>query len=551
MVMATFEGVANLQQFSVPPGAYAALSADQLARATRYGIQRTYSSVTRLYRQGERGADFYIILAGAVQTFWSDTIKGEEHFITLEPGEFSGEFNLLNQRETMIAARAMPGCSVLRIARERLREFLIAEPDISELVVRTIVQRRQWFVQIGAGGLAIVANGENGDSERLARFLSANSYPFRLIDLHRSSEVCALAQETGIQEGDFPLVIGAKWMLKRPELRQLADKLGISEDVREGITWDVLVVGAGPAGLATAVYAASEGLRTLVVDNYAAGGQAGTSSRIENYLGFSNGISGAELAKQGQVQAEKFGATVAICRTVTGIDCSEESFLVSLDDDKKVAARAVVIATGAHYRKLSVSGLERFEGVGIHYSTTPIDVLPCVGQPVVIVGGGNSAGQAAMFLSARASHVHMLIRGAQLSSTMSDYLVQRIQASKAITLHPCSEVVSVEGTTHLTHTTWQSRTLGETTRIETEHLFVMIGADPCTKWLRDCVDLDANGFVKTSSGLEDRGLFETSVRGIFAVGDVRSGSVKRVASAVGEGSVVVPAIHRYLGTFGA
>src|SRR5215469_234926 len=468
--MATFEGIASLQRFSVPPGAYASLSADQLARATRYGIQRTYSSITRLYRQGERGADFYIVLAGEVQTFWSDAIKGEEHFITLEPGEFSGEFNLLNQRETMIAARAMAGCSVLRIARERLREFLIAEPDISELVVRTIVQRRQWFVQIGVGGLAIIANGQSGDSERLARFLTANSYPFRMIDLHQSPEARTFTQEKCIQEGDFPLVINAKWMLKRPELRPLADKLGISEDVREGITWDVLVVGAGPAGLATAVYAASEGLRTLVLDNYAAGGQAGTSSRIENYLGFSNGISGAELAKQAQVQAEKFGATVAVCRTVTGIDCSEAPFLISLDDNEEVAARVVVIATGAHYRKINVAGIERFEGAGIHYSTTPIDVLPCVGQQVVIVGGGNSAGQAAMFLSARASHVHMLIRGAQLSSTMSDYLVQRILASKAITLHSCSELVSVEGATHLSLVTWQSRATGDKTRVETAHL---------------------------------------------------------------------------------
>jgi thioredoxin reductase (NADPH) len=549
--MATLEGVLSLLEFSAPLGAYAMLSPDQLARAARYGSQRTYSSITRLYRQGERGADFYIVLAGAVETFWSDAITGEEYFITLEPGEFSGEFNLLNQRETLIAARAMAGSSVLRIPRERLREFLIAEADINELVVRTIVQRRRWFVQIGVGGLAVVADGQSGDSERLARFLTANSYPFRLIDSQQSAEARLLAQERSLRENDFPAVISPKWTLKRPGLRALADKLGISEDVREGITWDVLVVGAGPAGLATAVYAASEGLRTLVLDNYAAGGQAGTSSRIENYLGFSNGISGAELAKQAEIQAEKFGATVAVCRTVAGIDCSEEPFVLTLDDDKKVAARAVVIATGAHYRKLGIAGQERFEGAGIHYSATPVDAHPCEGQPVVIVGGGNSAGQAAMFLSARASHVHMLIRGPQLSSTMSDYLVRRIQASKTITLHPCSEVVSLEGTTHLSHVTWQSRVTGEKTLVETGHLFVMIGADPCTAWLQGCVDLDANGFVRTSSGFEDRGPFETSVRGIFAVGDVRSGSVKRVASAVGEGSVVVPAIHRCLGMLGA
>jgi thioredoxin reductase (NADPH) len=233
---------------------------------------------------------------------------------------------------------------------------------------------------------------------------------------------------------------------------------------------------------------------------------------------------------------------------VTGINCSEEPFLVSLDDDSTVAARSVVIATGARYRKLNVAGLECFEGSGVHYSVTPITVRPCLGLPVVMVGGGNSAGQAAMYLSTRASHVHMLIRRPQLASTMSDYLVQRIHASKSITLHTCSEVVSLEGTTHLSHVTWQSAATGEKTRLETGHLFAMIGADPCTTWLRDCVDLDANGFVRTSSGSEDRGPFETSVRGIFAVGDVRSGSVKRVASAVGEGSVVVAAIHQYLST---
>jgi thioredoxin reductase (NADPH) len=549
--MATFEGLTDSQTLPVPSGAYAKLSPDQLVSATRYGIQRSYPSLTRLYRQGERAADLYIVLVGKVETFWSDAINGDEHFITLEPGEFSGELNLLNQRETLIAARALAGASVLRIPRERLREFLIAEPDIGEIVVRTIVHRRQWFVQLGVGGLVVITDGGGNGSEKLARFLAANSYPFRVIDRQRSSEAQATVQERGLEDADLPAVISGKWMLKRPDLRALADKLGLSEDVREGTTWDVLVVGAGPAGLATAVYAASEGLRTLVLDNYAAGGQAGTSSRIENYLGFSNGISGAELAKQAQVQAEKFGATVAICRTVTGIDCSEEPFLVSLGDESTVAARAVVIATGARYRKLNVAGLERFEGAGVRYSATPIDVHPCMGLPVVMVGGGNSAGQAAMFLSTRASHVHLLIRGPRLASTMSDYLVQRIHASKSITLHPCSEVVDLEGSTHLSHVTWQSGATGEKTRFQAEHLFVMIGADPCTSWLRDCVDLDANGFVRTSSGSEDRGFFETSVRGIFAVGDVRSGSVKRVASAVGEGSVVVAAIHRHLGTFGA
>ena len=536
---------------SAPAGLYPKLSADQLARAARYGVHRTYGSTTRLYRQGERETDLYIVIAGSLQIFWFDTVEREEHFYTLEPGEFSGELNLLNHRETLTAARALAGSSILRVPRERLREFLTAEPEIGELVVRTIVQKRQWLVQRGAGGLALLGDADSGETAKVIRFLTANSYPFRAFDPKKSSAARSLAEERGLQDSELPAVVSGKWFLKRPELRTLASKLGISENIRVGTTWDVLIAGAGPAGLATAVYAASEGLRTLVLDGYAPGGQAGTSSRIENYLGFSNGISGAELAKQAQVQAEKFGATVAVCRTVTGIDCSEDPFIVSLDGDDKVAARAIVIATGANYRKLTVEGLERFEGAGVHYSATPIDVRRCLGQPVVIVGGGNSAGQAAMYLSAHASHVHMLIRGPLLSSTMSDYLVQRIRASKAITLHPCSEVVGLEGETHLSHVTWRSLDTGEDSRLAAEHLFVMIGADPCTEWLPDCVELDSKGFVRTSSASEHCGPFETSVRGIFAVGDVRSGSVKRVASAVGEGSIVVAAIHRHLGNLGA
>jgi thioredoxin reductase (NADPH) len=453
--MASFEGLAGLQPFSVPAGAYTKLSPTQIESATRYGTTRTYSSPTRLYRQGERGADLYIVLSGTVETDWSDAITGEEYSIVLEPGEFSGELNLLNQRETLVAARALAGSSVLRIPRGCLRQFLIAEPEISEIVVRTIVQRRQWFVQIGVGGLALITDGENGDTEKLARFLAANSFPFRTVDFQKLTDARSSAQVRDMLRSDLPAVLAREWLLKRPEVGVLADKLGISEDVREGITWDVLVVGAGPAGLASAVYAASEGLRTLVLDTFAPGGQAGTSSKIENYLGFSNGISGAELAKQAQIQAEKFGATVAVCRTVTGIDRSEESFLITLDGDKTIAARAVVIATGAKYRKLKVTEMERFEGAGIHYSATPIDVHPCVGQPIVIVGGGNSAGQAAMFLSSHASHVHMLIRARRLSTTMSDYLVQRIHASKTITLHPCSEVVDLEGNGRLTRISHQ------------------------------------------------------------------------------------------------
>lgn len=548
--MATLQNISGDEAYPSPQLAYVKLSSEQLARAMRYGTSRTCTKDKLLFRQGERGADLYIVLSGSVQVFWCVLLERKERCVTLESGEFTGEMNLLNQKETLVGARALAGSNILRIPRERLREFLIGDPEIGEVVVKTIVHRRQWMMQIRASDLTVISDGDAGGADRIARFLNANSYPFRTVDVRHSSEAMLLVDERGLKDVDFPAVVNTRWTLRRPDLRTVADKLGISEDIREGVTWDVLVVGAGPAGLASAVYAASEGLRTLVLDGYAPGGQAGTSSKIENYLGFSHGIPGADLAKQAQVQAEKFGATVAVCRKVTSIDCSEEPFSVELDGSTTISARAVVIATGANYRRLNIRDMERFEGNGIHYAATPIDVQPCVGRPVVIVGGGNSAGQAAMFLATQASHVHMLIRGPQLSATMSDYLVQRIHASKGITLHPCSEVVSVEGEHRLTHVTWRSRITGDTNRFSTEHLFVMIGADPCTDWLRDCVELDSHGFVKTSANSEQRGHYETSVPGVFAVGDVRSGSVKRVASAVGEGSIVVPEIHRYLGTFG-
>jgi thioredoxin reductase (NADPH) len=451
--MATLEGMPDASTLSSPERAYIKLSAIQLARANRYGVSRSYESAKQLFRQGERAADFYIVLAGSIQIFWCDVVARTEPYITLEPGEFTGELNLLNQKETLVGARATAGSTVLGIRRERLREFLIGEPEIGELIIKTIVLRRKWMMQIRAGGLTLLGHADSGPVEKLARFLNANAYPYRLADPAQCSAVQSLMVEKGLQESDLPAVLSAKWMLKRPELPALAQKLGLADDVREGITWDLLVVGAGPAGLATAVYAASEGLRTLVLDSYAPGGQAGTSSKIENYLGFSTGISGAELAKQAQVQAEKFGATVAVCRTVTGIDCTVEPFSIELDGNRIVSARAVVIATGARYRTLNIDGMERF-AASIHYAATPIDVQPCIGQPVVIVGGGNSAGQAAMYLSTQASHVHMLIRGPQLSATMSDYLVQRIYASKEITLHPCSEVVELEGDDRLSHVTW-------------------------------------------------------------------------------------------------
>ena len=331
--------------------------------------------------------------------------------------------------------------------------------------------------------------------------------------------------------------------LRRPSNGQVADALGLTVELDSAHVHDVAVVGGGPAGLASAVYAASEGLDTIVVESIAPGGQAGTSSKIENYLGFPTGISGQALAGRAQVQAQKFGARLLISRDAVGLDCSATPFTVRLDDGTEIRSRAVVVATGARYRKLDLPGYAALEGNGIYYAATNMEAGLCAGQEVVVVGGGNSAGQAAIYLARSAGHVHILVRGKGLADTMSRYLIDRIEASDRITLHPFTEVTELEGERHLTGLSWTDRRTGETSRRGVGALFVMIGEVPSTDWLDGCLDLDPAGFVRTGSG---ETFFCSSRPGIFAVGDVRSGSVKRVASGVGEGSVVVSSIHRYL-----
>ena len=337
-------------------------------------------------------------------------------------------------------------------------------------------------------------------------------------------------------------------MLRKPSLAQLADDLGLTETFDHATVFDLAVVGAGPAGLAAAVYGASEGLQTIVVESMAPGGQAGTSSKIENYLGFPTGISGQALAGRAQVQAQKFGARLALSRAVVGLDCERAPYTLRLEDGESIRARAIVVATGARYRKLDVAGYQRFEGAGIYYAATAMEADLCGGDEIVVVGGGNSAGQAAVFLSRSAGHVHMLVRGAGLAATMSDYLVQRIERSDKITLYPHSEVTALTGDASLNGVTWTDRRSGAETTRPASSIFVMIGAEPNTHWAAGCLALDLQGFVCTgaSAGADADSPYATSRPGVYAVGDVRSGSVKRVASGVGEGSVVVQAIHRFL-----
>jgi thioredoxin reductase (NADPH) len=419
--------------------------------------------------------------------------------------------------------------------------------------MRAFILRRVGLIRHTQGAVVLVGSGHSADTLRLKQFLTRNGYPHQLLDTDTDEDAQGFLECFKLSHEQLPVVVlSGKVVLRRPSNSQVADGLGLTEELDASVVYDLAVVGAGPAGLAAAVYAASEGLATVVLEALAPGGQAGTSSKIENYLGFPTGISGQALAGRAQVQAQKFGARLAISRAVTALDCSSHPYRMKLEDGTSVRARAIVIASGARYRTLEVPNYARYEGQGIHYAATAMEAQLCQEQEVVIVGGGNSAGQAAVFLSRVGSHVYILVRGTGLGATMSDYLVQRIAASSHITLLTETEITALEGEPNLQHVAWQCRSTGETTRRPVGNVFAMLGAVPNTDWLTGCLKLDSKGFVLTGAALDEQAEhagsspYSTSVPGVYAVGDVRSGSVKRVASAVGEGSVVVQAIHQYL-----
>lgn len=523
------------------------LTSEMVDRSLPYGVVEQYSAGSVIYGRGLRGVDFLIVLQGNV-LITSPGDDGHDMVVTLhQEREFTGELDLFSQREALVTARAATDVSALRIGREQFREYVSGEPDISDIIIRAVVLRRLGLIQHSTGGVAVLGPARGGHTLRIQQFLSRNGYPYRLIDTDSDPAASGAVRSFKLQPEDLPVVISGGTVYRNPTILELGDVLGMSEQVNDTTIYDVAVVGGGPAGLAAAVYAASEGLETVVIEGNAPGGQAGTSSRIENYLGFPSGISGMELASRAQTQAQKFGAKLAVSRNVVRVDCSQRTFAVVLEDKSRVLARTVVIASGARYRKLSLPRYEQYEMDGIHYSATAIEARLCLGREVAVVGGGNSAGQAAVFLASYASHVHILIRGPELAATMSEYLVHRIANSRYISLHTNTEIVALTGDEHLTGVTWRNRITEEEELHSIPNIFVMIGADPCTQWLDDCVALDDHGFVITggdpSVGSSPYG---TSTPGIFAVGDVRSGSVKRVASGVGEGSVVIADIHAYL-----
>ncbi len=525
---------------------------EQIRRAMPFGEVQTLAQGMVLFERGDRSVDFFIVLEGNIEIY-EYTSEGTRVITVHRKHQFTGELDLFNDREILVGGRMGEDGQVLRVPRQQFRRMMAAEPEVGEVIMQAFILRRMGFISHQQGSVTLVAAGASPDRLRLERFLERNGYPFQRLEY---AEVATghVAGRFSVSPEDLPAVLlhHRETMLKNPSNLELARALGLLEQIDLGQTYDVTIVGAGPAGLSAAVYAASEGLRTLLLEAEAPGGQAGTSSRIENYLGFPLGISGQGLAGRAQVQAHKFGATIALPYLVQSLDCSRRPYRLQLDEQSQIQTRAVIVASGARYRKLNLPGEEVFEGAGIYYAATAMEGEICKNDEVVVIGGGNSAGQAAVFLSRYARHVHVLVRGESLAATMSDYLILRIKASSRITLHPFTEVVALKGGRLLEEITWQNHRTGETEVRPIRHLFLMLGAVPNTQWLGDCLALDEKGFITT--GITGEGwplprpalLLETSVPGVFAAGDVRSGSTKRVASAVGEGAMAVSQVHQAL-----
>ena len=522
--------------------AFPHLSVESLQKLHSYGDVETVPADTLLYTYGDRDTDMFVVLDGEIESRLLVEGGASKCFRVLRTGEFTGELNLLNTQRTVALARTTQVSQLLRISRKNLRLLMRAEGDLANIIVSACIWRRIGMMGDQSTGIVLRGDSDDPDLVTLRRFLVRNYYPHRMDKLRTAGDGSLQPAPTATQ---VELLDGR--LLLNPAVCDLADELGITEIPEADKVYEVAIVGAGPAGLAAAVYAASEGLSTMVVEGNAPGGQAGTSSKIENYLGFPTGVSGAQLASRGHLQALKFGVHFAISRDVVSMTEVDGQHRLLLSSGLAVCARSVVIASGARYRRLNVSNYEAFENRGIYYAATAMEALLCRDREIVVVGGGNSAGQASVFLSGVARHVHHVVRGPSLQSSMSQYLISRIEQSSRITLHTHAEIVRLEGDTSLEFVTWMNRESGEIVRKPISRVFVMIGAEPNSGWVYGAVKLDDKGFVLTGgpSGFEATS-FATSVPGIYAVGDIRAESVKRVASAVGEGSVVISNIHRYL-----
>jgi thioredoxin reductase (NADPH) len=519
------------------------LTEDMVLRLRSYGGEESFSANCTLYTHGDRNVDLFIVLEGGIDACLplpngESNIYGQHRLFN-----FSGEFTLLNSQGAVIEARTIAPSRLLRIPHEQIKRLMRAEGDIANLIVQACIWRRIGIVQAASSGVVLRGKPDDAEMSRLSRFLLRNIYPHSIVEVPVDGTTDEVDWASDLPE----VVLSSGTVLHRPTIAELADELGITELPEPGVIWDVAVVGAGPGGLAAAVYAASEGLSTVILEGLAPGGQAGTSSKIENYLGFPTGIGGQQLAIRAQMQALKFGVHFAISRDVITIEQVEGIHRLTLAGGIPVCARSVVVATGAQYRSLDVKDCKKYESRGLYYSATPMEAPFCRDREVIVVGGGNSAGQASLFLSGIAKHVHHIVRGPSFASTMSQYLISRIESSKHITVYTDSEIVTLEGEPSIKNAAWANKTTGELVSKEIGTVFVMVGAEPNTGWLYGTVRLNEKGFILTGDphGFETSP-YATSMPGIFAVGDVRALSVKRVASAVGEGSVVISDVHRYL-----
>jgi thioredoxin reductase (NADPH) len=543
----------------IQSSAFPTLAEDQIEFLRRYGEVRRIEPGQVLFREGDRSYDFIVILEGEVEIV--DTFEGEARTIAVHgAGRFLGEMNMLTGQSVYLSAAMRESGEVLAIPPENLKEVITEEPTLSDIILKAFLARRSVLMRVGTG-LRIVGSRRSKDALRLREFAVRNRLPHAWIEMEEDEGAEALLERFGVQPQETPVAIwlGEK-VLKNPSNAELARTIGLDVDTSREQMYEIIVVGAGPAGLAAAVYGASEGLATLSLEAVALGGQAGTSSRIENYLGFPAGLSGAELASRALVQADKFGARTTVPQEAVGLRREDNHYRVTLSEGGEVAGRSIVIATGARYRRPDIPHLERFEGVSVHYAATEAEAQMCRGNEVAVVGGGNSAGQAAVFLADRVAKVYLLIRGDDLGKSMSRYLIDRIERTDNIELLSHIGVRELVGDGALEEVVVEDNRSGERRTLGARALFVFIGAEANTGWLRGTIALDERGFVPTGRALDPSELdaqawdglsrepfmLESSVPGVFAVGDVRSGSVKRVASAVGEGSMAVRFVHQYL-----
>ncbi len=534
------------------------LTPAQVDRIATRGSMREIKPGEVLVEQGDTNVPFFVVASGEIEILRPSA--GVETLITIHgKGEFTGEVNMLSGRRALFRARATKPGSVIELDRQTMMALLQSDAELGDILVRAFILRRVELVAAGVGDVVLIGSTNSSATFRIKEFLIRNGHPYYYIDLERDPDVQKLLDSFNVAASETPVLIcQGTTVLRNPSNRQIAGCLGFNKPIDQTQVRDLVIIGAGPSGLAAAVYGASEGLDVLVLETSSPGGQAGSSSKIENYLGFPTGISGQELAARAYNQAQKFGAEILITRG-TRLACDRKPYVVEVENGGQIPARTIIIATGAEYRRPQLRNLQRFEGAGVYYGATFLESQLCAGEEVIVVGGGNSAGQAAVFLAETTRRVHMLVRSSGLAESMSRYLILRIEENPKIMLRTHTEIVALEGESHLESVRLRNSHTGQTEDHSIRNVFVMAGAAPNTSWLGGCVALDTKGFIKTGPDLSPENLdtagwplarqpylLETNLPGVFAVGDVRGGSIKRVASAVGEGSIAISFVHQVL-----